>query len=64
MHSRPVAQAVLQAALQAALKERRPDYTLLLTWNFAAEIVQQQAEYLALGGRFIIPVPIPRLLDE
>lgn len=39
-----------------ALVQRRPDLTLLLTWNFENEIRTEQAAYLAKGGRFLNPV--------
>jgi SAM-dependent methyltransferase len=42
---------------------RMPEYTLILPWNIADEIIEQQEPYLRTGGRFIVPVPSPLVIE-
>lgn len=46
------------------LLARRPDYTVILPWNIAEEVVVQQQEYVRRGGRFILPIPRPVVLEN
>ncbi|WP_270935656.1 class I SAM-dependent methyltransferase [Falsiroseomonas oryzae] len=45
------------------IAEDRPTHLLLLPWNHRAEILQQQAAFLAAGGRFILPIPEPVVVE-
>jgi novobiocin biosynthesis protein NovU/D-mycarose 3-C-methyltransferase len=41
----------------------QPDFALLFAWSFADEIIAREQEYQRRGGRFIIPVPSPRVVE-
>ena len=46
------------------LAENPPDYVLILAWNFATEIMSQNEEFARGGGRFIVPVPRPHIVEQ
>lgn len=39
------------------IHETRPDYLLILPWNFKDEIMKQMSHIRDWGGRFIVPIP-------
>jgi hypothetical protein len=40
----------------------KPDYILLLSWNYADAILEKEKELRKRGVKFIIPVPEVRIL--
>jgi len=47
-----------------AIAARKPDFIVILPWNLVSEITNDLAYIRAWGGRFILPMPVPHLLDE
>ena len=46
------------------LYERKPDYVLLLAWNFADSIVASHRGYAGADSRFILPLPNLTLIGD
>ena len=46
----------------AALDAAQPDYVLILPWNLQSEILHQMKHIARWGGRFIVPIPEPRII--
>ncbi|MBI4969603.1 MAG: class I SAM-dependent methyltransferase [Rhodospirillales bacterium] len=40
-----------------AIGERKPDYLVILAWNFAKPIIDKNLAFRSAGGRFIVPLP-------
>jgi SAM-dependent methyltransferase len=45
------------------LYRRKPDYLLILAWNFAGNIMERHRAFRDHGGRFILPMPTPKICD-
>ncbi|MBI2595286.1 methyltransferase domain-containing protein [Candidatus Daviesbacteria bacterium] len=47
---------------ESRLLEDRPDYGLILAWNFSDEIIKKHEKFKKIGGKFIIPIPEVRII--
>lgn len=43
-------------------RKARPDYAIMLPYAFEQEFLQREVEWLIAGGKFIIPLPVPRVV--
>lgn len=46
----------------AELAKRKPDWVIILPWNIAEEVTQQQQQVRSWGGKFVIAVPELKVL--
>jgi SAM-dependent methyltransferase len=44
------------------IMQEKPDYLLILPWNLTGEIIVQQSEFQRSGGKFVIPIPEPKVI--
>ncbi len=45
------------------LRDEQPDYALLFAYNFFEEVMKKEAEFVRRGGRFIVPLPEPKIIE-
>ncbi|WP_366815129.1 class I SAM-dependent methyltransferase [Paludibacterium sp.] len=45
------------------IRNRRPDYIVILPWNLMDEIIGQLDYARAWGAKFIVPIPVARILE-
>ncbi|MFC1704249.1 class I SAM-dependent methyltransferase [Candidatus Omnitrophota bacterium] len=43
-------------------KNNPPDYALLLAWNYYLHILEKEKAYRSKGGKFILPIPEPKII--
>ncbi|GIF16438.1 class I SAM-dependent methyltransferase [Actinoplanes teichomyceticus] len=59
---RLIAGSLIPVVSPQQARREPPDYWLLLAWNYADEIISKEQAFLDAGGRFIIPIPQPRIV--
>jgi len=51
-------------ASEEKFHEDNPDYALVFAWNFFIEIFEKEKEFLRKGGKFIVPIPEPKIAER
>ena len=48
---------------EADMRKAQPDYLLVLPWHFISEFIEREKDYLARGGKFIVPCPAFKIIE-
>jgi hypothetical protein len=46
------------------LATEKPDIVVILAWIYADPILKRNEAYLGAGGKFLVPLPEPRIVDK
>jgi hypothetical protein len=46
------------------LEDGKPDYLILLPWNFARELIAKTPGHQKRGGKYIIPIPEVKVVSS
>jgi len=45
------------------LRNGNPDYALLFAYNYFDEVMEKEKDFIKRGGRFIVPLPYPKIIE-
>ena len=45
------------------LEEDNPDYAILFAYNYFDEVIRKESNYIQNGGKFIVPLPEPKIIE-
>ena len=45
------------------LTDDNPDYALLFAYNYFDEVMEKEKDFIERGGRFIVPLPEPKIIE-
>ena len=46
------------------MRDANPDYLLILPWHFIDEFIERESEFLKNGGKFIVPCPEFKIIEN
>jgi len=61
-YGRLTAGSLIPIISEEQARGQKPDYFLLLPWHFLTEFLQRESEFLKSGGKFIVPLPQPKVI--